>query len=131
MKHKQPPPVGSPIAFGEQGAPPAGDYYVPPARSDDVPPSDAAALPSQRRHAILALICFMQFPLCYCAFSFDTFALRPSWPRAIQLALLIATFCTPLFILGRKGRAISRRAFWGAVALCGMTLAVLVLRAAG
>ena len=129
MKKIQPPPAGAPIAFGENSAPPAGDYYVPAA--DYVPPSDAAPLPSQRRHAILALICFMQFPLCYCAFSLDDFALRPSWPRAIQLALLIATFCMPLVILGRKGREVSRRALWGAIALFGLTIAVLVLRAAG
>ena len=36
MKNNQPPPVGAPIAFGGDDAPPEGDYYVPPA--DYVPP---------------------------------------------------------------------------------------------
>lgn len=132
MKQDQVPPDGSPVAVGGDSAPPAGDYYVPPANYDYVPPANVAPLPSQRRHAILAYICVATFPLGFCSLSADEFVLRPSWLLALHLGLLIATFCLPLFALGRsKGGPISLRMFWGVLALFGLTIAVALLRASG
>jgi hypothetical protein len=130
MKDNQPPPVGAPVAFGGDSPPPSGDYYVPPA--DYVPPAHVARLPSQRRHAILASICMATFPLGFCSLGSGEFTLRPSWPLALHLGLLIATFCLPLFALGRAGSGpISARMFWGALAVFGLTVAVALLRSKG
>jgi hypothetical protein len=132
MKQDHVPPAGSPVAVGGESAPQAGDYYVPPANYDYVPPANVAPLPSQRRHAILAYICVATFPLGFCSFSFDKVVLRPSWPLALHLGLLIATFCLPMFALGRgKGGPISSRMFWSVLALFGLTIAVGLLRARG
>jgi hypothetical protein len=132
MKQDQPPPAGSPVAFGGDSPPQPGDYSVPPANYDYVPPANVAPLPSQRRHAILAYICVATFPLGFCSLSLDEFVLRPSWPLALHLGLLIATFCLPMFALGRsKGGPISSRMFWSVLALFGMTIAVALLRASG
>ena len=119
MKDNQPPPVGAPIAFGGEDPPPEGDYYVPPpimCRRR----YGAAAQPAPPRHPGLDL--HREFPLGYCSLGIDEFALRPSWPLALHLGLLIATFCLPLFVLGRNGARSAGGRFWGALALLGLTI---------